>query len=147
MILPVTNVELPSDEWSLVRFKHRVNNGVGAMRFSAFLHHAPTSKYAMVFSDGSDDPIDFMWDVTSGEAKAIWYEFVAACRDIASNEDEVIRLMAKEQIRQKNFNGIVGTVVRTDAGDVIYGEFVDELRGRVQGSYWSVKEKNWIPLD
>lgn len=75
-----------------------------------------------------------------------WDEFVSRCAPIAGDEEEVINLFVTEQIRQDSLSKIIGTVVRTDAGDMIFWENADDLRGRVQGEYWSTFGKRWVPL-
>lgn len=145
MILPATAVEIPSDEWVLRDFRVRPSYSEGGINFKGILAHKPSKQYAEVSNGGRGRKSTFGWyKGDEGDYKNLLAEFVADC---GMEQEEVIQLFVEEMIQQQNFSNIVGTVVRTDAGDMISRKSPEELRGQVEGKYWDRKAKNWVPLN
>lgn len=171
VLLPVTNVELPSDEWEMRGFKENKSFSEETMCFKATLVHLPTGVKAEISNDGNGGSDFVMWDHRQknvAEAQTAWAQFQKDCvpalqasvahetqewlrtlYDNGASEECVIGLFTTELSNQNMLSRKRATVVRKNAGDanfLIYKRPVEELMGRVQGEYWNKAIKNWSSL-
>lgn len=171
--LPVTCVELPSDEWEMRSYKQNLAFSEETLCFTANIVHLPTKTKMEVRNDGHGGSDFIFWDQSQPkvqEAMAAWKQFVKDCTpalqasvandpnewvrgiyDDGASEESVIGLFTNELSNQKMLSGKRGLVVRKDPKAIdfsIYraGTTPEQLAGRVSGEYWDKKTKNWVAL-
>lgn len=170
-LLPVTNIELPNDEWEMKNFKENKAFSEETMCFTAVLIHRPTKVRMEIRNDGHGGSDLIMFDQRQPkvqEAMLAWEQFIVDCQpaliaSVAHEEEEwlrnlynnsvsaecVIALFTSELSNQMMLSRKRGTVVRTNADDDsyrIYKATPEQLTGRVQGQYWNKAIKNWSDL-
>ena len=173
-ILPITDIELPSDEWKMQSFKENRAFSEETTCFTAVLVHLPTKYKMHVRNDGRGGAHYIDGDYQHPkhrEVQAKWNEFVADCLpalqasvanspyewqrglyDSPSSMDEesVINLFVEEMQNQGDLSRKRGVIVRTpDSRDAFshYSKATPEmLMGKVVGEFWDKKTKNWVSL-
>ena len=171
VLLPVTNIELPSDEWEMRNFKENKSFSEETMCFRGTLVHLPTGVKAEISNDGNGGADLVMWDQRQknlAEAQTAWAQFQQDCLpalrasvanepqewlrtlyDNGASEESVIAIFTMELSNQNMLSRKRGTVVRQNAEDVEYRVYkfpAEQLVGRVQGQYWNKTIKNWTSL-
>ncbi|MBC9704835.1 MAG: hypothetical protein H9W81_07645 [Enterococcus sp.] len=172
VLLPVTNVELPSSDWEIRNFKENKSFSEETMCFKATLVHLPTGVRCEISNEGHGGSDLMFWDQRQknvAEVEQMWKQFVKDCqpalrlsvaddpnewvRNLYSgdyiSEESVVGLFTTELSNQKMLSRKRGTVVRKNADDkdfLIYKHTPEVLMGRVQGEYWNKAEKNWSSL-
>lgn len=171
VLLPVTNIELPSDEWEMRNFKENKSFSEETMCFKATLVHLPTGVKMEISNDGNGGADLIMWDQRQknlAEAQTAWAQFQKDCLpalqasvadepqewlrtlyDNGASEESVIAIFTMELSNQNMLSRKRGTVVRKNASDVDYRVYkypVEKLVGHVQGEYWNKAIKNWTAL-
>ncbi|MBC9704878.1 MAG: hypothetical protein H9W81_07860 [Enterococcus sp.] len=173
MLLPVTNVELPSDEWKIQGYKENKDFSEETICYKATLTHLPTKVKFYISNEGHGGSDMMDWDHRLPKAKEAydaWKKFVKDCApvlqasvndsteewmrglyDDADNidHDSVIGLFVEEAANQQMLSRKRGTVVRTEPTSgafKIYKHTPEVLMGRVQGEYWDKATKNWVSL-
>lgn len=169
--LPVTGVELPSDEFEMRNYQQNLAFSEETLCFKAVIVHLPTKAKMFVENDGHGGANMTFWDDSAkvSEASAAWNKFLDDCvpalqasvadseydwvRDLYNDgnasEDCVIGLFTNELSNQKMLSGKRGTVVRKNPADdayMVYKATPEQLAGRVAGEYWDKKAKNWVAL-
>lgn len=171
MLLPVTNLELPSDEWEMRNFKESKAFSEETMCFTAVLVHLPTKVKVEISNDGNGGADKMFWDQRQpklAEALAAWEQFKTDCQPVLQasvanepqewlrtlydnyvSEECVVGLFTNELSNQKMLSASRATMVRKDANDVEFRKYKftpEELVGHVQGEYWDKKTKSWVAL-
>lgn len=171
--LPVTCIELPSDEWEMRSFKQNLSFSEETLCFRAVIVHLPTKTKMEVSNEGHGGSDNVLWDQRQPkvhEAMAAWEQFVEDCTpalqasvaddpndwvrtiwDNGASEESVIGLFTNELSNQQMLSRKRGVVVRKQPNDIafdIYSKATspEQLAGKVAGEYWDKKTKNWVAL-
>lgn len=171
--LPVTGIELPSDEWEMRNYKQNLAFSEETLCFTATIVHLPTKTKMEARNDGHGGADFIFWDQTQPkvqEAQIAWKQFIADCTpvmqasvandpnewvrgiyDNGASEESVIGLFTNELSNQKMLSGKRGLVIRKNPTDDEYtvyrpGVTLEQLAGKVAGEYWDKKTKNWVAL-
>lgn len=184
MLFPATGFELPSENWTLVRFKEYKDESTDTrMSFDADIRHIPTGLVLIVSNTGRSDEHDYGVGVSNrkktipreiqAEVLAEWDALTKECLPLFREEarkseypifhdtwdgedhrleslrDRLFECFLSEHEVQGEYSRKRKVVVRhNDDGKVYQYKTTDPtaLKGRVDGSYWEKKVKNWVAL-
>jgi hypothetical protein len=185
MLLPATGVEIPSDDWKLVKFhEYKEESTDTRMSFEADILHIPTGLMLVVENTGRSD--EHSWGVchpkrekdvdreTTQEVLTAWDALTLDCLPVLREReaeynifpgsesmwagenhraeylrDGVFEFFLSEHEVQNDYSRKRKVIVRHDDDNKVYTYGTTnplDLAGRVKGSYWDKKAKNWVKL-